>query len=201
MTDQGYLDFREFTRLDDLAAAIGTTKYNENVLGWVKEQATEALSAALNQNGSQLSQILAQASDEAIETKENVNFMLGGIQAGSSDSELKKVPLKEQLFLAEKLSHNKNLKEIAKWTGRMKVIASRKQRYKHKDAIDRNGIRQGSDIEQLLPMELGSYASPPLAKWIFYADMRKDRHFSMTPREKNISVKGPLSCVSINLVV
>ena len=183
MRDQRYLDFREFTRLDDLAAAIGTTKYSETVLRWVKEQAkqdqdlaealqkliqeeqgasqqaTDALSAAISQNGSELSQMLAQAADEAMEIKDNVRSIIGGIQAGSGDSELKKVPLKDQLFLAEKLSQDKKLKEIAKWTGRMKVIANRKQRSKHKDAIDRNGIRQGSDIEQLLPMELGSYAS------------------------------------------
>lgn len=79
----------------------------------------------------------------------------------------------------------------------MKVIASRKQRSKHKDTIDRNGIRQGSDIEQLLPVELGSYASP-ISKLDFLRRMRKAEPFSIIPREKNISVKGPLSCVSIN---
>ena len=39
MSDESYQEFREFTRLDDLAAALGTTKYSETVLGWVKEQA------------------------------------------------------------------------------------------------------------------------------------------------------------------
>ncbi|MBG9795331.1 hypothetical protein ABD76_25895 [Paenibacillus dendritiformis] len=184
MTDEGYQGFREFTRLDDLAAALGTTKYSETVLGWVKEQAqrdqefaealqnlmngeqgasqqaAEVLSAALNQKGNSLSRMLSQAAQEAVEAKENVKSLLGGIKAGSGDSELKKVPLKDQLLLAEKLSHDKKLKEIATWAGRMKVIANRKQRSKHKDAINRNGVRQGNDVEQLLPMELGSYASP-----------------------------------------
>ncbi|SEL29562.1 VWA domain-containing protein [Paenibacillus sp. OK003] len=215
MTDQGYLDFREFTRLDDLAAAIGTTKYSETVLRWLKEQAkqdqdlaealqhliqgdqeasqqaTDALSAALNQNGSQLSQLLAEAADEAIETKENVKSILGGIQAGSGDSELKKVPLKEQLFLAEKLSHNKKLKEIAKWAGRMKVIANRKQRSKHKDAIDRNGIRQGCDIEQLLPMELGSYASP-ISKLDFLRRYAEGQTLQYDTKGKEHLGKGPI---------
>ncbi|KHF29060.1 Protein ViaA [Paenibacillus sp. P1XP2] len=184
MSDEGYQEFREFTRLDDLAAALGTTKYSETVLGWVKEQAqrdqelaealqnlmngkqgasqqaADALSAALNQQGNSLSRMLSQATQEAIEAKENVKSLLGGIKAGSGDSELKKVPLKDQLLLAEKLSHDKKLKEIAKWAGRMKVIANRKQRSKHKDATSRNGVRQGNAVEQLLPMELGSYASP-----------------------------------------
>lgn len=184
MTDEGYQEFREFTRLDDLAAALGTTKYSETVLGWVKEQAqrdqvlaealqnlmngeqgasqqaAEVLSAALNQKGNSLSRMLSQAAQEAVEAKENVKSLLGGIKAGSGDSELKNVPLKDQLLLAEKLSHDKKLKEIATWAGRMKVIANRKQRSKHKDAINRNGIRLGNAVEQLLPMELGSYASP-----------------------------------------
>ncbi|WP_134913161.1 VWA domain-containing protein [Paenibacillus sp. IHB B 3084] len=184
MADDGYSDFREFTRLDDFAAALGTTKYSETVLCWVKEQAdqnqemadalqqlmngeqgasqqaAEALSAALSQNGKTLSRMLSQAAQEAMEAKENVQSLLGGMQAGSGDSELKKVPLKDQLLLAEKLSRDKKLREIAAWAGRMKVIANRKQRSKHKDSTSRNGIRQGKDIEQLLPMELGSYASP-----------------------------------------
>ncbi|MFK4472598.1 uncharacterized protein with von Willebrand factor type A (vWA) domain [Paenibacillus sp. RC73] len=184
MADDGYSDFREFTRLDDFAAALGTTKYSETVLCWVKEQAdqnqemadalqqlmngeqgasqqaAEALSAALSQNGKTLSRMLSQAAQEAMEAKENVQSLLGGMQAGSGDSELKKVPLKDQLLLAEKLSRDKKLREIAAWAGRMKVIANRKQRSKHKDSTSRNGIRLGKDIEQLLPMELGSYASP-----------------------------------------
>ena len=52
------------------------------------------------------------------------------------------------------------MKDIAKWAGRMKVIANQKQRSKHKDAINRNGIKQGNAVEQLLPMELGTFASP-----------------------------------------
>ncbi len=118
------------------------------------QQAADTLSAALSQNGK--SRMLSRAAQEAVEAKENV----GGIQAGSGDGELKKVPLKDQLFLDEKLSSDRRLREIAAWAGRMKVIVNRKQRLKHKDAISRNGIRQGNDIEQLLPMELGSYASP-----------------------------------------
>lgn len=188
MSDEGYQEFREFTRLDDLAAALGTTKYSETVLGWVKEQAqrdqdlanalqnfvkgkqgasqeaSEALSSALNQNGNELSKMLAKAAQEAIEAKENVKSLLGGMRAGSGDSELKKVPLKDQLILAERLSHDKKMKDIARWAGRMKVIANRKQRSKHKDAINRNGIKQGNVVEQLLPMELGSYASPMTKK-------------------------------------
>ncbi|MGG1880731.1 VWA domain-containing protein [Paenibacillus cisolokensis] len=184
MADKGYQEFREFTRLDDLAAALGTTKYSETVLGWVKEQAqrdqelaealqnlmcgeqgasqqaAEALTAVLNQQGNSLSKMLSQAAQEAVDAKENVKSLLGGVKASSGDSELRKVPLKDQLLLAERLSHDKKLKEIAKWAGRMKIVANRKQRSKHKDAIDLNGIKQGNAVEQLLPIEIGSYASP-----------------------------------------
>lgn len=215
MTDEGYQEFREFTRLDDLAAALDTTKYSETVLGWVKEQAqknqefaealqnlmngeqgapqqaAELLAAALNQQGNSLSRMLSQAAQEAAEAKENVKSLLGGIKAGSGDSELKKVPLKDQLLLAEKLSHDKKLKEIATWAGRMKVIANRKQRSKYKDANNRNGVRQGNAVEQLLPMELGSYASP-MTKMDFLRRYAEGQTLQYDTKGREQLGKGPI---------
>lgn len=215
MADEGYQEFREFTRLDDLASAIGTTKYSETVMQWIKEQsekdqeladnlkkaisrdkqaleqAMQALSDALSQNGNSLMQMLKQAAQETMDAKDGVKSLLNGFQAGTGDGELKNVPLKDQLTLAEKLSHDKKLQEIAKWAGRMKVIAQRKQRSKHKEAIDRSGVRQGNTIEQLLPVELGSYASP-LTKMDFMRRYVEGQTLQYDTKGKEQLGKGPI---------
>lgn len=184
MEDEAYQDFREFTRLDDLSSAIGSMKYSDTVLKWLGEQADkdntlrnalskarrgdqkaldeagQLLSDALDQNDSSLSNMLQQAAKETVETKDSLKALLGGIQPGSGEGELKKVPLRDQLALAEKISADKKLKEIATWAGRMKVIAQRKQRNKHKESIDRSGVTQGDTVEKLLPSELAVYTSP-----------------------------------------
>src|SRR5690606_5939273 len=176
--------FREFSRLDDLASALGTVKDSETVLEWIEEQARQnqalqqalqqvksgdtgamqqaakALAEALEQNGQALASSLKNAAKEAIQTKENLKSLLGGIEAGSGDAELKKVPLRDQLALAEKLSHDPKFKEIAQWSGRLKLIARKKQRSKHRESIDRSGITMGNQVEKLLPSELAAFSSP-----------------------------------------
>lgn len=215
MAEESYQEFREFTRLDDLASAIGTTKYSETVMKWIKEQsekdqeladnlkkarsrdkqalqqAMQALSDALSQNGNALSRMLKQAAQETMDIKDSVKSLLNGFQAGTGDGELKNVPLKDQLTLAERLSHDKKLQEIAKWAGRMKVIAQRKQRSKHKEAIDRSGVRQGNTIEQLLPVELGSYASP-LTKMDFMRRYVEGQTLQYDTKGKEQLGKGPI---------
>ena len=183
MSENGFQEFREFTRLDDLASALGTVKYSETVLEWIEEQARQnqalqqalqqvkssdtgamqqaakALAEALEQNGQALARSLQNAAKEAIQTKENLKSLLGGIEAGSGDAELKKVPLRDQLALAEKLSHDPKFKEIAQWAGRLKLIARKKQRSKHRESIDRSGITMGNQVEKLLPSELAAFSS------------------------------------------
>jgi len=187
MTDKGFEEFRAYTRLDDLASALGTMKYSETVLKWIDDQAgqnqtlqnalqqmmssdganqqagqqaAEALAETLEQNGQSLAESLQSAAKEAIQTKESLKSLLGGMKAGSGEAELKKVPLRDQLKLAEHLSHDRKLKEIAEWAGRMKLIAQRKQRSKLQESIDRSGITMGNQVEKLLPSELAAFASP-----------------------------------------
>ncbi|GAC43588.1 hypothetical protein [Paenibacillus popilliae] len=154
------------------------------------QQAAQLLSTALNQNGGHLSQMLKQAASEANQAKENVKSRLNGIHAGSGDSDLKEVPLKDQLLLAERLSSDFKLKAIAQWAGRMKLIAQRKQRSKHNEAINRSGIRQGNEIEQLLPMELGAYASP-IAKTDFLRRYVEGQTLQFDTKGKAQLGKGP----------
>jgi uncharacterized protein with von Willebrand factor type A (vWA) domain len=184
MTDKGFEEFREYTRLDDLTSALGTIKYSETVLKWIEDQvrqnqalenvlqqmmqgsnqhdqqASQALADALEQNGQSLAQSIKSAAEETVQTKENLKSLLSGVKAGSGDAELKKFPLRDQLKLAEHLSHDRKLKEISEWAGRMKLIAQKKQRSKHQESNDRSGIAMGNQVEMLLPTELASFASP-----------------------------------------
>jgi len=184
MAEVGFQEFREFTRLDDLSSALGTMKYSETVLEWIQEQkdrdqnlfdaldqamqgdasaiqqASQALQHALDISGNGLSKALQSAAQQAKDARDAVKSLLGGIGAGNEDAELKKVPLRDQLKLAEKLSSEYQLKKIAEWAGRMKLIAQKKQRNMHSEAIDRSGVTQGNQIEKLLPSELAAFSNP-----------------------------------------
>lgn len=184
MDEVGFQEFREFTRLDDLSSALGTMRYSETVLEWIQEQkdrdqnlsdaldqalqgdasatkqASQALQQALDINGNGLTKALQKAAQQAKDAKDGVKSLLGGIGAGNEDAELKKVPLRDQMKLAEKLSGEYQLKKIAEWAGRMKLIAQKKQRNKHCEAIDRSGVTQGNQVERLLPSELAAFSNP-----------------------------------------
>lgn len=215
MQEEGYQQFRSFTRLDDLASALGSMKYSETVMNWVKEQAqrndalsealqqasqveagneqqvAEALGEALKKNGRSLSQSLQQAANEAVQTKENMKSLLGGITAGSGEGELKQVPLRDQLALAEKISTLPKLKDIAAWAGRFKMIAQQKQRSKHKEAIARSGVKQGNQLEHLLPVELAAYASP-LTKLDFMRRYVEGQTLQYNAKDKEALGKGSI---------
>lgn len=85
--------------------------------------------------------------------------LLGGTNAGSGDAELKKVPLREQISLAEKIAHNAKMKQIAEWAGRFKQIARKKQKSKHDESIERSSVTLGNEIDRILPMELAMYSN------------------------------------------
>jgi len=118
------------------------------------------LQQKLQNNGHSFSQAMAQAMQETKQTKDSLKSLLGGTSASSGDAELKKVTLRDQISLAEKIASNKQMKEIANWAGRFKQIASKKQKSKNSDSMERSGVTLGNDIERLLPMELGLYTHP-----------------------------------------
>ncbi|MNB77493.1 hypothetical protein D3C75_241790 [compost metagenome] len=184
MNEEAYHDFREFTRLDDIASALGTARYSETITNWIEEQtrkdeewrkqiaegtagdqdamkqAVAALEQALEANGGKLSQALQQAGNQAREDKGNLVSIFGGLQPGSGDAELRKVPLREQIRFGEALANNNKLKQIAEWTGRLKVIAQKKQRSKAQQATNRSGVTMGNAPEHLLPSELMLLSHP-----------------------------------------
>ncbi|MGC8229317.1 vWA domain-containing protein [Pseudobacillus badius] len=154
----------ENERMKELIEQI--QQMRENHKNGSKEEQIKPLMSALNyeikvtladpKNG--FTKAMEQAIASTKDVKENVDRLIGG--PGNREAELKKVPLRDQLLLAETLSNNRKLKDIAEWAGRMKTIARKKQKTKYKESIDRNGITVGSDIERLLASELAQYMHP-----------------------------------------
>ncbi|MFS0689913.1 VWA domain-containing protein [Sporosarcina sp. 179-K 8C2 HS] len=120
----------------------------------------EKLQQILRINSESFSQAMVQAIQETKQVKDGLISLLGGIRSGRGDGDLKKVPLRDQISLAEKIASNKKMKEIAEWAGRFKQVARKKQKTKYNEAVNRSGVTIGTDIERLLPIELGLYTHP-----------------------------------------
>jgi len=266
ISEEGYLQARSATKLDDLSSALGTIRFSEKVHEWVEEQksfndalrdaleeamkaqqslnhaqqkqqeaqekileaeknsdskargiakrrqtkankqvnkAQVSLDQAMQQVQSQLfqslsegrkrfSQAIADASQEAHEAKVDlVNLLAGGSGAGVGESELQKLPLRDQIKLAGLLSKNKKMKEIADWAGRFKAIARKKQKNKQAETIDRSGVTLGIDVERLLPSELVAYKNP-LTKLDFLRRYAEGQTMTYAREGKETLGKGPI---------
>jgi len=134
---------------------------------------------------------MSKARHEPKQTKDNLKSLLGGTSAGSGDAELKKVPLRDQISLAEKIASNKQMKEIADWAGRFKQIARKKQKSKHSDSMERSGVTLGNDIERLLPMELGLYTHP-ITKNDFLRRFVEGQTMQYEQKGHEVLGKGPI---------
>lgn len=122
------------------------------------EQLAQQIQQSMGQE--QMSHIVGQAAKDGEKVKDGINSLIGGTKAGSADAELHKIPLRDQLNLADLLKSNEQFKRIAEWAGRLKQIAKSKQKSMHKDALARNGVTVGKDIGSLLPMEMANLAIP-----------------------------------------
>ena len=123
--------------------------------------------------------------------KMGLKSLLGGTGAGSRDAELKKVPLRDQISLAEKIAFNKKMKEIADWAGRFKQVARKKQKSKYNEAMERSGVTICNDIERLLPMELGLYTHP-ITKNEFLSRFVEGQAMKYEKKGQEVLGKGPI---------
>ncbi|EGQ20097.1 hypothetical protein HMPREF9372_3640 [Sporosarcina newyorkensis 2681] len=62
----------------------------------------DQLQQTLQNNSHSFSQAMEQAMQDTKQTKDSLKSLLGGTSAGSGDTELKKIPLRDQISLAEK---------------------------------------------------------------------------------------------------
>ncbi|EMR07298.1 VWA domain protein interacting with AAA ATPase [Bhargavaea cecembensis DSE10] len=133
---------------------------NPEALAESLEEFNEKLKQTIEFNLESFRQSMDQARDEAQQGGEWLKSLLGGSRAGSGDAELRKVPLRDKIYLAEKISTDRRLKEIADWAGRFKQTARKKQKAKQTESVARQGVTTGIDVENLLPVELSLYTHP-----------------------------------------
>lgn len=238
MKDEYFVEYRNFTRLDDLSSAIATVKIGERTNQWLvdqiqedekiqkqmqelhmiqrkflkqkrqeyigkeplvsEENLTEAMTKfneklqwMLQINSDSFSHALVHAMQETKQVKDSLKSLLGGYSAGNGDAELKKIPLRDQISLAEKIASNKKMKEIADWAGRFKQIARNKQKPNKSDSIERSGITLGNDVERLLPIELGLYIHP-ITKNDFLRRFVEGQTMQYEQIGKEVLGKGPI---------
>lgn len=233
MRDECFVNYRNFTRLDELSSAIGTVKFGEKTNQWLTAQTDEILHSQLQElhaiqrkyqkqeqtgNGNEsseenfsevkirfhekfeqmlhnnrhsFSQAMEQAMQETKQLKDDLKSLLGGYSAGSGEAELKKLPLRDQISLAEKIASNKKMKEIADWAGRFKQVAHKKQRPKKSESVERSGITLGNDVESLLPIELSLYTHP-LTRLDFLRRLVEGQTMQYEQKSKEVLGKGPI---------
>ena len=151
----------------------------------------EKLQQTLRDNSESFSQAMAQAMQETKQVKEGLKSLLGGLSAGRGDAELKKVPLRDQLALAEKIATDKKMKEIADWAGRFKQIARKKQKTKHRESMEKRGVTLGNDMERLLPTEFALYMHP-ITKTDFLRRFVEGQTMQFKQKGREVLEKGPI---------
>ena len=237
MGEEHFVNYRRFTRLDDLSSTIGTVKIGEKLNEWLAEQklldadlqgevqeiqtmqrqlqkyenpenshgklqtetdindATkdlhEKLQKTMQNNTHKLSLTIEQAMQETNEVKDSIKSLLGGTRAGSGEAELRKVPLRDQISLAEKIASTNQMREIADWAGRFKQIARKKQKIKHSESLEKSGVTFGNNIEKLLPMELVLYTHP-ITRIDFLRRFAEGQIMQYEQKGKEILGKGPI---------
>ncbi|MGG0656485.1 vWA domain-containing protein [Rummeliibacillus pycnus] len=137
--------------LDDAKNSKGRGKKQR--IEQAEQDLQQVIKQSIEKQGAYISQLLNDSYSSAKDTKEKVEDLM----AGNGRSDLKKVPFKDQIHLAELLNKNTKLKEIAEWAGRFKSIARKKQKSKHQEALARTGVVVGNEIKRLLPSELLLY--------------------------------------------
>lgn len=155
------------------------------------EELNDRLQRIIQDDSDTLREAMTEAMQESKQLKEDLKSLLGGSSAGNGNVELKKVPLREQILLAEKIASDKQMKKIAEWAGRFKQIARNKQKSKHTKSVERRGIVLGGNIERLLPIELGYYTHQ-ITKNDFLRRLVEGQTMQYEQKGREVLGKGPI---------
>ena len=151
----------------------------------------QKLQQKLHTGREEFSEAMMEAMQEMKQVKENLSSLLGGYTAGNADAELKNMPLRDKLVLAELLSSDKKVKEIAEWAGRFKQIARKKQKMHHSESIERKGVTIGNEIEKILPVEFALYMHP-LTRTDFLRRFVEGQLMQYEQKGREKLAKGPI---------
>lgn len=156
------------------------------------ESLQQQMKQSIRVNQDSFQKALNQAADKTQQTKEDlVSLLSGGTTAGNGEAELKKIPVRDQIKLAEIMAKNEKLREIAEWAGRFKAIARKKQKSKHKETVNRSGVTVGAELERLLSSELAAYTHL-ITKWDFLRRYAEGQTMMYDARGKETLGKGPI---------
>jgi len=99
---------------------------------------------------------------------------------------------KEKMKLLDKIRHSDKLKKITKLAGRYKAMALQRQREKVKKGMaEVYTIKQGKDIERLLPSELMKL-NDPVRETLFFKDYFEGKALQYETRSKGKKIEGPI---------
>lgn len=169
-----------------------TEQLKNDLAGLMKSSEEIANLLKNNMNDNQISEIIEKSKQQANSSKEGLENLLGGANTG--EAELKKIPIQNQIALADLFRKNEKVKEIAEMAGRFKAIAKKKQKQKHNETIERNGITVGGDIGRLIPQELAMYHNKA-TKLDFLRRFSESQTLMYSPRGKEILGKGAMVVV------
>lgn len=101
----------------------------------------------------QWQQMLDEQAEELAQVTTNFDELLRGLAPSVGAGDASKVPVTEQIKLAERLVNNPELRNIAEWAGRFKLKARQTRKTKQVRTILKQGMTTGNAAERLLPIE------------------------------------------------
>ena len=101
------------------------------------------------------------------------------------------LPLKEQLKLAEVITNNKLIYDIAIMLGRYKQIVKKKMKTVEQHTVERKNITVGNELSRLLPSELASYILP-VSRLDFLRRYAESHMVTFDVKGKNRWGRGPI---------
>jgi uncharacterized protein with von Willebrand factor type A (vWA) domain len=156
------------------------------------EQQAEDLAAGLDPTviRNALRKVCTEAAKEIDDTEQQIAALSFGSDPGTPQM---RKNLQETRDLAAKLKAHPKLQRIAREAGRMRRIAVQKQRAKSEHARSEiTSIEQGSDVDRLLPSELGGLSEGGDQEMLFYKRLadRQALQYKLEGKEKE--GRGPI---------
>ena len=200
---------RERTKMNADAAAAATVKFCEQFVDKLpktgKHRQTPSRSGEnvyVNKNEgvielndldmSAVRRYARDACEQATEEADKTNEMLAAFGYGTGDGRPQYASPTQKKEAAKMIKGNYHLQRIAELAGRMRRIASEKQKQKTKHGVDELAdIKVGDDLARLIPAELGKLAHP-LMKLDFQRKFLEKQLLQYELRGREREGRGPL---------
>ena len=209
MESQSYQELREYTQLDELGAGLGSKALLENLLkeleqdGDLKEVSNKINDAIKQQVAmpanevqhilsgiqSTLRQVVEFATDKAVSEVEEVENII--TSWGLNQGEFERLPYDKKLELLQVLRGQQKFRDMTKFVGRMRNLATGSRKSKLEHRIELHSITQGADLNHVLPQELLALRRPAL-KLDFYRRMMEKQLLQYDLNHREYMGHGPI---------